>query len=66
MIAVAMGDTPAIRLIDEPNVRLLGPGRIPGSLIISAEFGGLWRVAFRNRILLLNGVATLCSGKAVP
>lgn len=65
MLAIALGDAPAYRLLDEPNVRLLGPGRLPGSLMINAELYKLWRVALRHKILLVNGPAKLCSGKAL-
>lgn len=63
MLAVALGGRPAYHLLNEPNVRLLGAGRIEGSLIIDAEFGQLWAVALRNRILLVNGSARYCSGR---
>lgn len=61
MMAVALGDEPAHRLLSEPGVRLRGIGTIPNSIIIDTKQGGLWMVAIRHKILLLNGSARLCS-----
>lgn len=61
MLAVALGDTPAHRLLDNPNIGLIGSGKIPGSLLLYVANDDVWTAAFHHRILLLNGAAKLCS-----
>lgn len=61
MLAVPLSDTPAHRLLDNPNIRLIGSGKISGSLLIYVTHDDVWAAAFHHRILLLNGAAKLCS-----